>query len=201
VTLFDTYGEVEALLDRVRDFASDETNGAIIVFSFSHDVAFANFLVRAGAHGFISKGVPAPEIVDGIRAAARGERGTFVQRSKHAAMAPELGWRGREMRLTERESELLALLPIGMTNRELGAHFCISENTIKTHYAAFSRGSMSGTGSRLSLGRAQEFSANTARGAPTPAAGGSHPQPAALLERSALLVPFSARTSQSGVST
>jgi DNA-binding NarL/FixJ family response regulator len=132
VTLFDTYGEVEALLDRVRDFASDETNGAIIVFSFSHDVAFANSLVRAGAHGFISKGVPAPEIVDGIRAAARGERGTFVQRSKHAAMAPELGWPGREMRLTERESELLALLPIGMTNRELGAHLCISENTIKT---------------------------------------------------------------------
>jgi DNA-binding NarL/FixJ family response regulator len=74
VTLFDTYGEVEALLDRVRDLASDETNGAIIVFSFSHDVAFANSLVRAGAHGFISKGVPAPEIVDGIRAAARGER-------------------------------------------------------------------------------------------------------------------------------
>ena len=45
---------------------------------------------------------------------------------------PELGWPGRSIRLTERESELLSLLPTGMTNRELGAHLCLSENTIKT---------------------------------------------------------------------
>jgi FixJ family two-component response regulator len=35
-------------------------------------------------------------------------------------------------RLTQRESELLALLPAGMTNRELGGHLHLSENTIKT---------------------------------------------------------------------
>jgi ATP/maltotriose-dependent transcriptional regulator MalT len=34
--------------------------------------------------------------------------------------------------LTQRESELLALLPTGMTNRELGGHLHLSENTIKT---------------------------------------------------------------------
>src|SRR5918994_2692699 len=132
VTLFDTYGEATAIRKRVEQLASDSANGAIIVFSFSDDLAFANSLVRAGARGFISKAMPATQIVDGIRAAARGERVTLVERSPHAPIAPELRWPGREVRLTERESELLALLPTGMTNRELAAHLFLSENTIKT---------------------------------------------------------------------
>jgi DNA-binding NarL/FixJ family response regulator len=132
VTLFDTYGESGALRDRVRELAADDGNGAVIVFSFSNDAALANSLMRAGARGFISKASPVTQIVDGIRAAARGERVMSLKRSQRAAMVPELGWPGRPVRLTERESELLALLPTGMTNRELAAHLYISENTVKT---------------------------------------------------------------------
>jgi NarL family two-component system response regulator LiaR len=132
VTLFDTYGETAAFGDRVRELASDAANGAVIVFSFSNDAALANSAMRAGAQGFISKTSPATQIIDGIRAAARGERVMSLKRSQRAAMVPELGWPGRTVQLTERESELLALLPTGMTNRELGAHLFLSENTIKS---------------------------------------------------------------------
>jgi DNA-binding NarL/FixJ family response regulator len=132
VTLFDTYGEETEVRQRVHDLAADATNGAIIVFSFSDDAEVAQSLLGAGAQGFISKAIPAAQIVDGIRAAARGECVMLTQRSPHGAMCPELRWPGREIRLTGRESELLALLPTGMTNRELGAHLYLSENTIKT---------------------------------------------------------------------
>jgi DNA-binding NarL/FixJ family response regulator len=132
VTLFDTYGEVGVLRQRARELASDPANGAVVVFSFSNDSALANSVVDTGAQGFISKASPATQIVDGIRAAARGERVMALRRSQRATMIPELGWPGREVQLTERESELLALLPTGMTNRELGAHLCLSENTVKT---------------------------------------------------------------------
>jgi DNA-binding NarL/FixJ family response regulator len=132
VTLFDTYGEEREMLERTQELASDATNGAIIVFSFTDETSVAHNFVRAGAKGFISKGTPATQIVDGIRAAARGNRVMLTERSEHATMPPELQWPGRDLRLTERESELLALLPTGMTNRELGAHLYLSENTIKT---------------------------------------------------------------------
>jgi DNA-binding NarL/FixJ family response regulator len=132
VTLFDTYGEAGSLRDRVRELASDADNGAVIVFSFSNDAALANGLMRAGARGFISKASSAAQIVDGIRKAARGERVMSLKRSQRAAMIPELGWPGRAVKLTERESELLALLPTGMTNRQLGRHLFLSENTIKS---------------------------------------------------------------------
>ncbi|HEX6310604.1 MAG TPA: response regulator transcription factor [Acidimicrobiia bacterium] len=132
VTLLDTYGEQEDMVERVRELTADSTNGAVLVFSFSDHAAVIERVLREGARGFISKAVPAPAIADGIRAAARGEQVVLAQRSQRATMPDELRWPGREIGLTERESELLALLPTGMTNRELAAHLYLSENTIKT---------------------------------------------------------------------
>jgi DNA-binding NarL/FixJ family response regulator len=131
ITLLDTYGE-EDRVGRVRELVADPTNGAIIVFSFSEHAAAVRALLLAGARGFISKTVPAIQIVDGIRAVSRGETVMLTHRSQRAAMAGELRWPGRDVGLTERESELLAMLPTGMTNRELAAHLYVSENTIKT---------------------------------------------------------------------
>ena len=114
------------------DRDADAANGATIVFDFSDDATLVYALVRAGAHGFISKATPAMQIVDGISAEAAGNRVMLTQRSQRAVMPAELRWPGRDIRLTEREGELLALLPTGVTNRELGAHLYLSQNTIKT---------------------------------------------------------------------
>lgn len=132
VTLLDTYGELQTLGERVRSLGADPENGAIVVFSFSDRPQAVRRALRAGAQGFISKAVPRQHIVDGIRAAASGEHIVLTQRSQHAQIDQALRWPGREMGLTERESELLSLLSTGMTNRELGIHLYVSENTIKT---------------------------------------------------------------------
>jgi DNA-binding NarL/FixJ family response regulator len=132
VSLLDTYGEEQAMTDRVRDLAADATNGAVVVFSFSDHPTVVRAALRAGAQGFISKTVPAEQIVDGLRAAARRETVVQTHRSQRAVISEQLKWPGKDLGLTERESELLALLPTGMTNRELAAHLYLSENTIKT---------------------------------------------------------------------
>src|SRR5438477_8032250 len=131
ITLLDTYGE-EDRSGRVRALVADPKNGAVIIFSFSYDTVAVRALLRAGARGFISKAVPATQIVDGIRAVSRGETVMLTRRSQRARVPEELRWPGRDAGLTERESELLAMLPTGMTNRELAAHLYVSENTIKT---------------------------------------------------------------------
>jgi DNA-binding NarL/FixJ family response regulator len=89
--------------------------------------------MRAGALGFISKAVPRQQIIDGIKAAAAGDRVVLTQRSQHAQIDEAVRWPGREAGLTERESEILSLLSSGMTNRELGGALYLSENTIKSH--------------------------------------------------------------------
>lgn len=132
VTLLDTYGELDSLSSRVRSLGADPDNGAIVVFSFSDHPQAVRRALSAGAQAFISKAVPRQQIIDGIRAAASGDRIVLTQRSQHAQIDETLRWPGREMGLTERESELLSLLSTGMTNRELGKHLYVSENTIKT---------------------------------------------------------------------
>lgn len=132
VTLLDTYGESQTFDERVQSLGADPENGAIVVFSFSDRPQAVRRALRAGAQGFISKAVPRDQIIAGIRAAAKGEQVVFTQRSQHAQIDATLRWPGREIGLTERESELLSLLSTGMTNRELGSHLYISENTVKT---------------------------------------------------------------------
>lgn len=133
VSLLDTYGELESLGERVRCLGSDPSNGVIVVFSFSDRPQAVRCAMRAGARGFISKAAPRQQIIDGIKAAARGERVVLTQRTQYSQIDQALRWPGREIGLTERESELLSLLSTGMTNRELGSHLYVSENTIKTH--------------------------------------------------------------------
>jgi two-component system, NarL family, response regulator LiaR len=131
VTLLDTYGEAEDAEQRVGDLVADPAAGAVVVFSFSDQQRLVRRVLRAGAAGFISKAMSGTEIVDGIRAAARGERVVLNRRSQRAAIDSSLQWPGRDDGLTERESELLALLPTGMTNQQLAEHLYVSENTIK----------------------------------------------------------------------
>jgi DNA-binding NarL/FixJ family response regulator len=132
VTLLDTYGELESLDARVRRLASDPTNGAIVVFSFSDRPQAVRRAIRAGAQGFISKAVPRQQILDGIMAAANGDRAVLTQRSQYAQIDEAVQWPGRDIGLTERESEILSLLPMGLTNREVAGNLYVSENTIKT---------------------------------------------------------------------
>jgi DNA-binding NarL/FixJ family response regulator len=131
VTLLDTYGETEDVEQRVADLVSDPTAGAVVVFSFSDQQRFVRRVLKAGATGFISKAVTAAEIVDGIRTVTRGERVVLHRRTQRGAIDAELRWPGRDIGLTERESELLALLPTGMTNQQLADHLYVSDNTIK----------------------------------------------------------------------
>ncbi len=132
VTLLDTYGELESFGERVGSLSADSSNGAIVVFSFSDRPQAVRSAMRAGAQGFISKAAPREQVITGITAAARGDRVVLTQRSQHAQIDEALRWPGREIGLTERESELLSLLSTGMTNRELGGLLYVSENTIKT---------------------------------------------------------------------
>jgi two-component system, NarL family, response regulator LiaR len=133
VTLLDTYGELDFLNERVRSLRADSSNGAIVVFSFSDRPEAVRHAMRAGAQGFISKAVPRQQIIEGIKGTANGDRIILTQRTQHAQIDEALRWPGRDIGLTERESELLSMLSTGMTNRELASHLYISENTIKTH--------------------------------------------------------------------
>jgi len=89
---------------------------------------------KAGARGYVLKGVSARELATVVRAAADGE--VYVTPSLAAGILVALT-HGRPadplQELTEREQEILKLVGKGMTNREIGERLHLSEKTIK-HY-------------------------------------------------------------------
>ena len=67
VTLFDTYGELQTLGERVPSLGADPDDGAIAVFSLSDRPQAVRRALRDGAQGFISKAVPRQQIVEGTK--------------------------------------------------------------------------------------------------------------------------------------
>ena len=96
--------------------------------------------LRAGASGFLSKGVEPADLLDGIRTVARGEAllssGATQSLISHFLAQPEpvhsLAAKPLEQ-LTERERETVRLVAFGLSNDEIAERHYVSPLTTKTH--------------------------------------------------------------------
>jgi two-component system NarL family response regulator len=83
--------------------------------------------VKAGAFGYLLKDTPLNEVVECIRAVARGTR--WIP----PGVAAMLGKRVADRALTARELEVIRTLTSGKSNKEIGTLLDISEATVKVH--------------------------------------------------------------------
>ncbi|MFH1184988.1 MAG: response regulator transcription factor [Chloroflexota bacterium] len=89
---------------------------------------------KAGARGYLLKGVSARELARVIRAVAGGE--VYISPALAVRMLADLtGVKQPDplSELTPRETEILQLVAQGLTNREIGERLSLAEKTIK-HY-------------------------------------------------------------------
>jgi DNA-binding NarL/FixJ family response regulator len=90
--------------------------------------------LKAGAHGYVLKGVSASELRSIVRNVAAGE--AYVTPALAAELLTEFS-RPRTpdsfATLTVRETEVLDLLSQGLTNREIGDRLHLAEKTVKHH--------------------------------------------------------------------
>ncbi len=106
----------------------------IIMLTASEDKDKLLSALKAGARGYVLKGVSAKELADVIRSTHAGE--VYVSASIASEMLVSLT-KGKApdplQELTNREREILLLIGTGLTNRAIGDKINLSEKTIK-HY-------------------------------------------------------------------
>jgi DNA-binding NarL/FixJ family response regulator len=107
--------------------------------TFDDDEALAGVL-RAGASGFILKGVPAEDLQRAVAVVADGGAwldpsvtGRVLTIYRSAAVPSQAEPNPGLESLTSREREVLVLIGQGKTNAEIAAEFVVGEGTIKTH--------------------------------------------------------------------
>ena len=110
----------------------------LVLTTFDLD-EYAFGALRAGASGFLLKDASAGELAAAVRVVAAGDAllAPGVTRRLIAEFArlgaPRAASRKNLEDLTERETEVLALVARGMSNAEIAAHLIVAEQTVKTH--------------------------------------------------------------------
>lgn len=125
--------------EATRRLAADAAAPPVLILTTFDDDEVVAAALAAGAAGFILKDAPGEDIIRATREVAAGRswldpaitsrvldtyRSTALPRSQAAARLEDL---------TERESDVLALIARGATNTEIGAQLHISEATVKSH--------------------------------------------------------------------
>lgn len=129
-------------LEATRQITVDEDLAGVrvlILTTFEVDEYVVSAL-RAGASGFLSKGVEPGELLEAIRVVARGDA-LLSPKATRSLIArflsqPEPGPLPAPAQLdglTEREREILALVAVGLSNDEIAERLYLSPLTAKTH--------------------------------------------------------------------
>ena len=98
----------------------------IVLTTHAGDVQISRAM-KAGARGFLLKGLLRRELLDTIRAVHAG------QKRMSSEVAAEIAEHATDEALTPREVDVLRLVGSGNTNREIGTLLSLTEETVKSH--------------------------------------------------------------------
>jgi DNA-binding NarL/FixJ family response regulator len=145
IALYDTFAQPETDHDQIEVLLSSERAKRVVVYTWNLSPELIESAQRRGAHGYLSKTLSARELVESLEAVHAGE--TVISEPAHRVRsAPGLDWPGRSEGLTDRESEILALITQGKSNAEVAALTFLSPNTVKSYIRSVYR--KIGAGSR-----------------------------------------------------
>ncbi|HEY5317613.1 MAG TPA: response regulator transcription factor [Solirubrobacteraceae bacterium] len=111
---------------------SPETS--IVVLTMQNDPAFARSALRAGALGYVLKEAADTELVQAVRLAAQGRTYLAPELGARLAAEPPKPARAPDQ-LSARESEVLKLIALGHTNRDVASSLNLSVRTVESHRA------------------------------------------------------------------
>ena len=138
IVLYDTFGQPESDRFEIRDLVANPLVGKVAVYTLNLHPELMEQARAQGAAGYLSKALPARDLVAAIEAVHAGEM-VFSEPAGRVRAMNGSDWPGRSEGLTDREAEVLALITQGMSNAEVANLTYLSPNTIKTYIRSIYR--------------------------------------------------------------
>lgn len=135
VALYDTFGRQGLEKPHLVRLLARPDVTRVAVYSFNFDETAVSNALDAGASGYLSKAAPAKELVDQLEAVARGTQVVGQAHRPGRSVREDRGWPGRDLGLSEREAEVVALAALGRRNADIADALFVSVDTVKTHLA------------------------------------------------------------------
>ena len=131
IVLYDSFAQPESDHEEIAVLVANPRARRVVVYTwnFHPDLILS---ARQGAHGYISKTLPARELVAALEAVHAGET-VISDVPPRTRSSVGLDWPGRGEGLSDRESEILALITQGKSNAEVAALTYLSPNTVKSY--------------------------------------------------------------------
>jgi len=126
VALFDTFAGRRHTLSRAAEMVRAGAARHVVLYTWDAAPAFVRAAQDVGVAGVILKTRSADMLVDGIERVVAGERVGF---DTDASGRPT----SRVVDLSDRESEVLALIAKGLTNAQIADELYLSIETVKTY--------------------------------------------------------------------
>lgn len=132
VVLYDSFAQPEADRYDLGELVRNPNARRVVVYTWNFHPDLIAKAREQGVHGYLSKALPARELVASLERVHAGE---FVVSEESGRVRPNSGldWPGRAEGLTARESEILALITQGLSNADIATQAYLSPNTVKSY--------------------------------------------------------------------
>jgi DNA-binding NarL/FixJ family response regulator len=123
-------------VEATRRIRGEHPEVHVVVLTTHADDESVFAALRAGARGYLTKDAGSGEIYDAVRVVAQGR--ALLDPDVQARLLDEFDRVAAPRRtavdgLTQRETEILALIGAGLSNAEIAKALVVSEATVKTH--------------------------------------------------------------------
>jgi DNA-binding NarL/FixJ family response regulator len=125
--------------DWLADLQETAPEVKIILFGMDEDPDVFLRAVRRGVAGYVLKNASATDLLDAVRTVAQGEAvcpAKFCKvlfKTLAAGAAEDKDGRASQFDLTQRQRQLMSLVAMGLSNKEIAANLNLSEFTVKNH--------------------------------------------------------------------
>jgi DNA-binding NarL/FixJ family response regulator len=132
IVLYDSFAQPESDHEEISVLIRSLRARRVAVYTWNFDPDLVESARRQGVKGYLSKALPARDLVAALEAIHAGDI-VISDSPLRARSIGGLNWPGRSEGLTDRESEILALITQGKSNAEVAALTYLSPNTVKSY--------------------------------------------------------------------